>query len=136
VSFDARSIVPFARHVGPARSRQGHDTPGRIVSPSDVDVLRVALGRTVRQLRTIAGASQECLGFAAQLHRNYVGAIERGEINPTLRVLCKVAYGLRVPPSDLLVLAERHAVERPPTRTEGGARSSRAPFGTRRWYPA
>src|SRR5215212_4288155 len=99
---------------------QGQETPGRVVSPSDVDVLRVALGRAVRQFRAITGASQEGLGFAAQLHRNYVGAIERGEINPTLRVLCKVAYGLRVPPSDLLVLAERLAVERPPTRTGGG----------------
>jgi transcriptional regulator with XRE-family HTH domain len=39
-------------------------------------------------------------------------AIERGEINPTLRVLCKVGYGLRVPASDLLVMAERLAAER------------------------
>jgi transcriptional regulator with XRE-family HTH domain len=92
------------------------------VSPSEVDVLRVALGRAVRQFRAIAGASQEGLGFAAQLHRNYVGAIERGEINPTLRVLCKVAHGLRVPLSDLLVMAERCAVERPPKRAEGGHR--------------
>ncbi len=74
--------------------------------------LRLAFGFTVRQLRAIGGLSQEELGFAAKLHRNYVGAIERGEINPTLRVLCKVAYGLRVPASDLLVMAERLAAER------------------------
>jgi DNA-binding XRE family transcriptional regulator len=104
------------------RDQGQQESPGRLVTPDDFDVLRVALGRAVRQFRAIAGASQEGLGFAAQLHRNYVGAIERGEINPTLRVLCKVACGLRVPPSDLLVLAERLAVERPPTRPGGGAR--------------
>ncbi len=33
-------------------------------------------------------------------------------INPTLRVLCKVGYGLRVPVSEVLVMAERLAAER------------------------
>jgi len=53
--------------------------------------------------------SQEALGREALLHRNYVGALERGEINPTLRTLCQVAHALRTPTSDLLVLAERIA---------------------------
>lgn len=80
--------------------------------------LRLALGLTVRQLRGIGGLSQERLGQNAELHRNYIGAIERGEINPTLRVLCKVGYGLNVPTSDLLVMAERLAAER--RREQGG----------------
>jgi ribosome-binding protein aMBF1 (putative translation factor) len=42
-----------------------------------------ALGRAVRELRARRGVSQEELGFRGNLHRNYVGAIERGEINPT-----------------------------------------------------
>lgn len=65
-----------------------------------------ALGRSVRVLRTEAGLSQEGLGLACGIHRNYVGAIERGEINPTFRVLCKLAAGLEVPPSEILARAE------------------------------
>jgi transcriptional regulator with XRE-family HTH domain len=42
-----------------------------------------ALGRAVREARARRGLSQEELGFMAGLHRNYVGAIERGEINPS-----------------------------------------------------
>lgn len=94
------------------RGQDPDDLKQRVIAPHEVRRLRLALGLTVRQLRRIGGLSQERLGFAAELHRNYIGAIERGEINPTLRVLCKVAYGLGVPASDLLVMAERLAAER------------------------
>ncbi len=46
-----------------------------------------ALGAAIRELRARRGLSQEQLGFDAGLHRNYVGALERGEINPTFRIL-------------------------------------------------
>ncbi|HZV75651.1 MAG TPA: helix-turn-helix transcriptional regulator [Conexibacter sp.] len=61
-----------------------------------------ALGHASRVLRAKAGLSQEEAGFRAGLHRNYVGAIERGEINPTFRVLMKLARGLGVPLSQLI----------------------------------
>ncbi len=67
-----------------------------------------AFGRAVREARARRGLSQETLGFAAGLHRNYVGAVERGEINPTLRVVFKLAHGLVMLPSELLALAEQH----------------------------
>jgi len=67
------------------------------------------LGRAVRELRARRGLSQEELGFRSGLHRNYVGAIERGEINPTFRVLMKIAAGLQVPLSELVQLWERRA---------------------------
>jgi transcriptional regulator with XRE-family HTH domain len=65
-----------------------------------------ALGRAVRWARARSGLSQEELGFRARLHRNYVGAIERGEINPTYRVLLKLGEGLDMPPSKLLAEGE------------------------------
>jgi transcriptional regulator with XRE-family HTH domain len=65
-----------------------------------------ALGRAVRFLRAKGGWSQEEFGFRAGMHRNYVGAIERGEINPTYRVLLKLGQGLCMMPSELLVEAE------------------------------
>lgn len=67
-----------------------------------------AFGGAVRELRARRGLRQETLGFESGLHRNYVGAVERGEINPTLRVVFKLARGLTVAPSELLVLAEHH----------------------------
>jgi transcriptional regulator with XRE-family HTH domain len=61
-----------------------------------------ALGRALLELRARRGLSQEELGFHARLHRNYVGALERGEINPTFRVLLKLVTGLRLPLSELI----------------------------------
>jgi transcriptional regulator with XRE-family HTH domain len=52
--------------------------------------------------------SQECLAFEAGLHRNYVGAIERGEINPTFRTMLKITGGLGMKLSTLILLYERN----------------------------
>lgn len=68
-----------------------------------------ALGRAVRELRACHGVSQEELGYRSGLHRNYVGAIERGELNPTLGVLLRLTAGLGVALSELIALAERRA---------------------------
>lgn len=60
------------------------------------------LGRAARFLRARRELSQEVLGERAGLHRNYVGAIERGEINPTFRIKLKLTRGLDVPLSTLV----------------------------------
>ncbi|ADB53605.1 helix-turn-helix domain-containing protein [Conexibacter woesei] len=70
-----------------------------------------ALGRAVRELRVRRGLSQEQLGMASEIHRNYVGAIERGEINPTFRVLLKLERGLDLSLSRLLEVYERNVEE-------------------------
>ena len=67
-----------------------------------------ALGAAVRELRARRGMSQEELGARADLHRNYIGAIERGEINPTFRVLLKLENGLGLPLTELVRLYERN----------------------------
>lgn len=69
-----------------------------------------ALGRAVREICGRRNISQEQLGFRSGLHRNYVGAVERGENNPTLATQCKLAFGLDVPLSELIGIAERQAV--------------------------
>jgi transcriptional regulator with XRE-family HTH domain len=66
----------------------------------------MALGRALREFRVRRGLSQESFGLRASLHRNYVGAIERGEINPTFKVLLRLASGLDAPLSDLIRLFE------------------------------
>ena len=66
-----------------------------------------ALGRAIRALRDKSGLSQEELGHASGLHRNYVGGLERGELNPSYTSIIKVASALGVRPSELIRLAER-----------------------------
>src|SRR6202011_397 len=56
----------------------------------------LALGRALRELRVERGLSQEQLGFEAGLHRNYVGACERGEINLSFRVMLRARARSRV----------------------------------------
>jgi transcriptional regulator with XRE-family HTH domain len=55
----------------------------------------------VRRLRKKRGWSQEQLGERANLHRTYIGAIERCEENLTLRTLDKLAAALGVRPIEL-----------------------------------
>jgi len=66
-----------------------------------------ALGAAVRELRARRGLSQERLGKCSGLHRNYVGAIERGDINPTLRVLLGLCCGLAITLAELVEVYER-----------------------------
>lgn len=76
-----------------------------------VDPNLPAFGWAVRELRARRRMSQEVLGFASALHRNYVGALERGEINPTFRTLVQLAHGLSMPLSDLVRVYERNVGE-------------------------
>jgi transcriptional regulator with XRE-family HTH domain len=78
---------------------------------------RLALGAAVRELRARRGFSQEELGFRGRLHCNYVGAVERGEINPTLRVMLKLCDGLMVPLTELVAVYERQLASRAPEAT-------------------
>ena len=71
-----------------------------------ISVAHCSLGTAVRQLRVVRHISQETLGTRAGLHRNYVGAIERGEINPTFLTLLRLASGIEIPLSGLIVLTE------------------------------
>jgi transcriptional regulator with XRE-family HTH domain len=63
---------------------------------------RIAFGRRVRQLRIERKLSQEKLAELAELHRNYVGGIERGERNVGLLNIVKLARGLSVRTAKLL----------------------------------
>ncbi len=68
---------------------------------------RIALGRVLRELRAERGLSQESLGTASRLHRNYIGGVERGELNLSYDNILKIANAIGVPASAWLALAER-----------------------------
>jgi transcriptional regulator with XRE-family HTH domain len=63
---------------------------------------RIVFGLRVRELRLERDLSQEKLAELAELHRNYVGGIERGERNVSLLNIVKLAHGLDVRPAKLV----------------------------------
>ncbi len=56
----------------------------------------LSFGKAIRRLREQAGISQEKLADLAQLDRTYVGGIERGERNISLKNLKKISDALGV----------------------------------------
>ena len=63
------------------------------------------LGQVIRTLRTQAGYSQDRFGSAIGVHRTYMGLVERGLANPTIKVLHGVAQRLGISVLDLFRLA-------------------------------
>lgn len=58
-------------------------------------------GRNVRRLREALGMTQEDVSEASELDRSYIGGIERGERNPALTAIVRLASALRVAPEAL-----------------------------------
>jgi transcriptional regulator with XRE-family HTH domain len=67
-----------------------------------VGALQQTLGRNLRRLRVERQLSQEELAELLRVHRTYVGGLERGERNPSLRVIERLAEELHIEPLDLL----------------------------------
>jgi transcriptional regulator with XRE-family HTH domain len=57
---------------------------------------RIIFGKRIRALRLERRLSQEKLAELANLHRNYVGGVERGERNVSLLNIVKLAEGLKI----------------------------------------
>lgn len=64
-------------------------------------------GHVVRRRRTAAGLSQEALADLAELHPTYVSLLERGQRNPSLTSIQKVAAGLNTSMTALIGEVER-----------------------------
>jgi transcriptional regulator with XRE-family HTH domain len=80
---------------------------------------RRRLGERIRRLRQAEGLSQEAFAERCDLHRTYVGAIERGERNFAIDNLEKIAAALGLSLSDLLdfsVAPEETTTPRKPRR--------------------
>ena len=58
-------------------------------------------GNRVRELRKLKNLSQEELAYRADVHRTYIGMIERAEKNITLQNIEKIANALEVSINDL-----------------------------------
>ena len=64
--------------------------------------ISIKFGLKVRELRTTKGLSQEHLAHIANVHRTYIGMIERAEKNITLVNIEKIAKALDVEIVELL----------------------------------
>ena len=61
-----------------------------------------AFGAKVQYYRNNLGLSQEKFAEKANVHRTYIGTVERGETNLTLLNIYKLAKALEISPKDLI----------------------------------
>jgi transcriptional regulator with XRE-family HTH domain len=59
-------------------------------------------GKRIKQARKKTGLSQEKLAHSAGIHRTYMGRIERGESNPPIYSVYKIARALKTKVFDFL----------------------------------
>lgn len=74
-----------------------------VKSSRSKSIYRRKLGDAIRCRRKVRKLSQEKLAEYADVHRNYIGLIERGEQNITIESLAKVAKALKCKVMDLVV---------------------------------
>ena len=66
--------------------------------------LQRRVGANLRRLRVERGFSQEAFADRLGYHRTYIGGVERGERNLTLRTVERLAAVLGVDPLDLFAV--------------------------------
>jgi transcriptional regulator with XRE-family HTH domain len=64
--------------------------------------LRKIIASNIRQYRKRHNLSQEKFAQICELHRTYIGSIERAEKNITLKTLCTLASVLEISVPELL----------------------------------
>ena len=72
-----------------------------------MNTLQRQFGERLRELRLAKGLSQEELAFRSGVHRTYLGGIERGKRNPSLKNLAAIAKALGVPLSQLFLFGDK-----------------------------
>jgi transcriptional regulator with XRE-family HTH domain len=66
------------------------------------------LGEHIRKLRLQKGLSQEALAEGADIHRNFMGQIERGKKSMTLETLFRLSRALGVTPQSIITAIYEH----------------------------
>ena len=94
--------------------------------------LQRQFGRNVRHLREQRGLSQEGLADELSVHRTFVGGVERGERNLTLRTVERLSERLDADPLVLLGASAPASG----LRAAASGRDPGTPRGTRRRRPS
>ncbi|MBA4342288.1 MAG: transcriptional regulator [Methylibium sp.] len=94
--------------------------PSKRSTSFDPDVA-AAVGKVIRNTREEQGHSQDGFALLAGVDRSYYGKLERGERQPTVGLLLRVARALGVSGADLLAQAEA-LLSAPPKRRRASSR--------------
>lgn len=62
----------------------------------------VKIGKLIREARIASGYSQDGLAWEAGLGRTYYGRIERGETNPSIQNIIRIAITLKMEVGQLI----------------------------------
>jgi transcriptional regulator with XRE-family HTH domain len=68
-----------------------------------------AFGEVSRSLRVERGVAQDTFALAAGVDRSYYGKLERGERQPSLGLLLRIAAALEISGAELVGLVEAHS---------------------------
>lgn len=66
-----------------------------------------AFGTVVRDERLKIGVAQDQFALIANVDRSYFGKLERGERQPSLALILRIAGGLQMPASELISKVEK-----------------------------
>lgn len=69
------------------------------------------LGQAVTERRQQLGLTQEQLALRSDLHQRWISNVENGHRNPSYASLRRLAAGLDMPLSELMVLVERERTD-------------------------
>lgn len=81
-------------------------------NPEDDDEGVRTVGARVRELREVAGLTQDELGTRAKLTPKFISKVENGHVNPSIGVVARLCDGLNVPLSIFFADAPGSELER------------------------
>jgi DNA-binding XRE family transcriptional regulator len=89
-----------------------------LMAKSARNCVKNKLGRKVREMRICLKMSQTALAAKAETHQEFISGLERGEKNPTLETIERIATALGVQVDELFVSRQlRRPVERKSARS-------------------
>lgn len=71
-----------------------------MIEKEDIELIK-SVGEKIRLRRLELNLSQEILSYDANIPRNQIGRIERGEINTSITTLQKISKALKIQIKDL-----------------------------------
>lgn len=71
-------------------------------------MIETAFGVILKDLRKQKNISQEKLAEFCNLDRTYISLLERGQRQPTLTTIFKIAEALEIKPSQLILKVQEH----------------------------
>ena len=81
-------------------------------------IAAVAFGTAVRALRVAKEVAQDEFAIMANIDRSYYGKLERGERQPSLGIILRIATALGVSAAELVAATERALPKRRARRSE------------------